>query len=428
MEKLVKPEEHGPRLFIDAGMRREAVNGKNIHLTIDVDFQQKVTTIVQDEVARLSREPAHRKVLNMLGIPVFPATVLVMNVHNGEIYAMVSTPGFDPNRIHDSEYFKETITDKMYPLYNRAISGIVKGASPAGSTIKPLVAIAALEEGAISENTHYLCEGVEYIGDKEYVCMNRAHHGEINVIDALKVSCNIFFYKAGKALGSKRLSSWYSDLGLGAKTGVDLSRERKGHLPENAFTGVRWSLGENYHLAIGQGAVDVTPIQLACAYSTIVNGGFKVNPHLKYDPSDPTLNEPKGRIKLSQKNVDIVEKGMWEVVQAGGYPRGTAFRLGMIDGFEYIGKTGSAEAGRGRRKVTHAYFAAVAPYEEPEIVVVALIPYADHGGSSCAQLVKRIIKAYFNLDEFEDIDTDPNRGGDSEYWDDSESLDNGALG
>ena len=94
VEKLVKPEENGPRLFIDAGMRREAVNGKNIKLTIDVDFQQKVTSIVQDEVARLSREPAHRQVLNRLGLPEFPAAVLVMNVHNGEIYAMVSTPEF----------------------------------------------------------------------------------------------------------------------------------------------------------------------------------------------------------------------------------------------------------------------------------------------------------------------------------------------
>ncbi len=430
VEKLVKPDPDGPRLFINAGMRRDAINGRNIKLTIDVDFQQIVTNIVQDEVAKLSREPKHRAVLDKLGLNIFPAAVVVMNVHNGEIYAMVSLPEYDPNKIHDTAYFKSIMADKSYPLYNRVISGIVRGASPAGSTIKPFVGMAALEEGAITRNTLFDCEGVEYIGDKEYVCMNRAHHGFINVVDALKVSCNIFFYNTGKALGGKKLAAWLGDFGFGSETGIDLPKERSGHLPEHALTGFQWSLGENYHLSIGQGAIDVTPMQLACAYSTLVNGGNKINPHLKYDPADPTLTEPRGKIKLSQHNIDTIENGMWKVVQAGEYPHGTAFRLGMIDGFEYMGKTGSAEAGRGKNRVTHASFAAIAPYKEPEIVVVALIPYGDHGGASCARLVKRVIKAYFNLDDFEDINTDPINSNDAEGWDDyeKEDIQNGALG
>ena len=429
VEKLVKPEPDGPRLFINAGMRKDAINGKNLKLTIDVDFQQQVSDILNDELKKLSKEPAHRKVLNRLGYDEFPGVVVVMNVHNGEIYAMVSAPSYDPNKIHDPKYYKSIINDKKFPLYNRAIYGVVKGASPAGSTIKPLVGMAALEEGAITENTHFVCEGVEYIGDKEYVCLNRVHHGSLDVTDALKVSCNVFFYHAGQALGSKRLSSWLNEFGLGAVTGIDLPRERAGHLPENAFTGIRWSLGENYHLSIGQGAVDVTPVQMASAYSTIVNGGYKIVPHLKYDPSDPTLNEPKGRLKFSDKNVNIIKEGMWKVVQVGEYPRGTAFRLGMIEGFEYMGKTGSAEAGRRKKMVTHASFAAIAPYKEPEIAVVALIPYGDHGGASCARLVKRVIKAYFHLDEFQEINTNPEVNQDEE-WDEyeNESGSNGALG
>ncbi len=419
VEKLVKPNPDGPRLFINAGARREAINGENIRLTIDVDFQQKVSDILHDELRTLSKDPKHRKALNKHKFTEFPATVIVMNVHNGEIYAMVSTPEYDPNKIHGQEYYDEIIKDNRYPLYNRAITGIVKGGSPAGSTIKPLVGIAALEEGAITRNTEFLCEGVELIGDKEYVCMNRAHHGYIDVTDALKVSCNIFFYKAGAALGSKKLSAWMRDLGLGARTGVDLPKELPGHLPENAFTGRRWSLGENYHLSIGQGAIDITPLQLATAYATIVSYGSKPRPHLKYDPADPELNEPTGMMKLSKKNVDIVKEGMWKVVQSGEYPRGTAFKLGKIAGFEYIGKTGSAESGRRSNKDTHASFAAVAPYSDPEIVVVALIPYGDHGGASCARLVKRVIKAYFNLDEFEDIDAEPDVDEEFDFWNDS---------
>ncbi len=204
VEKLVKPDPDGPRVFINAGSRKEAINGNNLKLTIDVDFQQEVSNIVEDELAILAREPMHKRVLDKHKFPKFPATVIVMNINNGEIYAMVSTPGYDPNKIHDSVYYNKIMEDVRYPMYNRAITGVVRGASPAGSTIKPLVGIAALEEGVINRNTEFVCEGVEYIGEQEYVCMNRAHHGAIDITDALKVSCNIFFYKAGAALGGKK--------------------------------------------------------------------------------------------------------------------------------------------------------------------------------------------------------------------------------
>ena len=426
VEKLVKLYEDGPRVFVNAGMRREAVNGENITLTIDVEFQQEVQDILYDEVRRISRMSKHRKALNKHEFTEFPATVLVMNVNNGEIYAMVSLPGFDPNKIHEAEYYKQLVEDNRYPLYNRAISGIIKGGSPAGSTIKPLVGLAALEEGKITAQTHFLCEGALHIGDREYVCMNRAHHGSIDVTDALKVSCNIFFYRTGEALGGKLLAKWLRNFGLGVQTGIDLPRERAGHLPEHAFTGRGWSLGESYYMGIGQGAIDVTPVQLATAYAAIATGGNKIRPHLKFDPSDPFLNEPVARMSFSKKNVEIIKKGMWKVVQISAYPRGTAYRLGHIDGFEYIGKTGSAEAGVGRQKDTHASFIALAPYEEPEIVVAALMPYADHGGDSCSQLVKRIIKAYFQLDSFDDIDNEKiDTDQEYDFWND-DSIDEAA--
>lgn len=419
LERLVKLSPKSPRIFQRVSAKNEAINGSDIKLTLDVKFQQKVTEILDKELTRLSREPAHRSALRRHKLDKLTGAALVMNANNGEIYALVSLPSYDPNRIRKD--YRKLLRDKSprQPLQNRVIRGVISGGSPPGSTIKPLIALAALEEEKIKSGTEFLCEGVEMLGDKEYVCMNRAHHGDINVTDALKVSCNVFFYNAGKRLGSKKIAKWLTDLGAIGRTNIDLPNERTSKLSEKAFTGKKWSLGENYHISIGQGQIDSTPIHMATSYATLLNGGDKVRPHLRYNPMDPELNSPRARMRLSPSSIETVKRGMWKVIQWDEYPRGTATKYAKIPGFDYMGKTGSAQQ---NRRDTHAWMCAAAPYEKPEIIVAVLIPFANHGGSSCGPTVKKIVEAYFQLDEYE---PENNSNEDDEY---DENDGNEALG
>ncbi len=390
LEQMIKATPDGPRQFVESGQERRAVNGTDVYLTLDAEFQKKVTRIFDAELQRLSKMPEHRGALNRQQIGVFAGAAVVMNAKNGEIYALVSLPDFDPNTL--STEFSDLLKDRRKPLINRVIAG----SYPPGSTLKPLVATGALEEGRITANTHFDCEGSEFLGVKEFVCMNRAHHGSIDVTDALKSSCNIFFYHAGAALGGQKLSGWLNTLGLGHQTGIDLPGERAGHLPAKALAGKGWSLGENYYLAIGQGAIDATPLQMAVGYAAIVNGGLILRPHLRYDPADPELSEPRQQIRLSDKTVKLVEYGMWKVVQWDTFPRGTAVETARIPGFEYMGKTGSAQKDR---RDTHAWLVAAAPYKDPQIIVSVIVPFGNHGGSTCGVVVRKIVEAYFGLED-----------------------------
>lgn len=409
LEQMVRPDPSGPRQFIPSGPTRQAINGHDIALTLDAEFQKRITKIFDEELLRLSKLPEHRGALNRQQIDIFAGAAVVMNANNGEIYALVSLPNFDPNSL--SADFHDLLKDKRKPLINRVIAGCY----PPGSTIKPLVAVAALEEGRIRSNTHFTCEGVEVLGGKEFVCMNRVHHGSIEVTDALKSSCNVFFYHTGAALGGSRLAHWLSDLGLGRQTGIDLPGERDGHLPANALAGHHWSLGETYHLAIGQGAIDATPLQMAVAYATIVTGGNLPRPHLRYNPSDPELYESRSRVRLAPQTVKSVEEGMWKVVQSTGYPRGTASATARIPGFEYMAKTGSAQK---NRRDTHAWLVAAAPYNEPEIIISVIVPFGNHGGSTCGVIVRKIVEAYFGLEDFKDKQAEEEQSPDATEYED----------
>lgn len=422
IERMARPDPAGPRIFVESGPPRQAVNGSDIMLTIDAEFQKKVTDIFNGELRRLSRLPEHQRALYRQGIDTFVGAAVVLNPNSGEVYALVSLPNYDPNTL--SEDFRDLLKDRRKPFINRTIAG----SYPPGSTIKPLVAIAALEEGKVTPHTHHQCDGWLTLGNRDYVCMNRVAHGSIEITDALKSSCNVFFYRAGEALGGKLLVQWLRDLGLGRQTGIDIPGERPGHLPEAAFSGRGWSLGQTYHLSIGQGAIDATPLQMAVAYSTFLNGGRLLRPHVRYDPADPHLGEPVSQTRLDPQNVATVTRGMWKVIQARGYPRGTASQYAYIKGFEYIGKTGSAQKDR---RSTHAWMVAAAPYHKPEIAVCVIVPYGNHGGSTCGVIIRRIVEAYFNLKEYitDDPGALPEGGEDVDDWDGGgEEETGGALG
>ncbi|MCX7935972.1 MAG: penicillin-binding transpeptidase domain-containing protein, partial [Planctomycetota bacterium] len=278
-------------------------------------------------------------------------------------------------------------------LLNRAIAGQY----PPGSVFKPIVALAALAEERIAADTVFLCEGVERLGDHDFICMRRAVHGHISVADALMVSCNIFFYHAGRALGSRLIYIWAERLGLGHRTGIDLAGEAPGHLPREAFSGRGWALGNTYHLSIGQGPIAVTPLQIAVATAAIANGGKVVRPHLIYDPAQPEYDEPRAILKISPAALAAVRQGMWQVVQEN---RGTG-KEARLAGLAIAGKTGSAEWRKGQP--THAWFACYAPADNPQVVCVILVPEGNFGGHTCAPIARRILALYFNLPEEEGL-------------------------
>jgi len=411
--RLDRPDPHGPRVLTAVGTRGQVKNGTDIALTIDLDVQRKVRDTLRVALAGPQGAAEEERFRHLLGPAQLnsPAGIgwerhrdrnyyrgvcVLMNPTNGRIYALVSYPDFDPNRLHED--FRELHADPRQPLYNHAIAGEY----PPGSVFKPVVGLGALMEGSIGASTQFDCAGEIFLGTHRYICMHRAHHGPVDVRDALMLSCNIFFYHAAEALGPRRLYSWAWGLGLGHRTEVDLAGERPGHLPHEAYTGRGWAKGNTYHIGIGQGPITVTPLQMAVAFSAIANGGRIVQPHVVH--GDPALDQPRAELGLDPEHLRTIREGLWRVVQGpedtDAFRHGTAERAGRIPGLEYAGKTGSAEWQKS--KDTHAWFACYAPFEKPEVVCVVLVPEGKYGGSTCAPIARRILMDFFDIQETEE--------------------------
>jgi penicillin-binding protein 2 len=376
--RLEKTGAGGQRQLSCVGEPHPARDGVDIRLTIDLEQQRKIHGIMLEELEKLRLEHRGRE-----GKP-YAGVCLLMNPETGAIYALISVPGFDPNTL--AADFPELLKDERTPLLNRVIAGQY----PPGSVMKPLIALGALSEGVIQPDTTFCCEGVITLKNHDFICMRRVHHGNINVEDALRSSCNVFFYHAGQALGSKKIFKWAWDLSLGHETGIDISGERPGYLPPSAMTGRRWSTGQTYHFSIGQGALTVTPLQMAVAFAAIANGGRIVQPHVL---DSPQLSQSRAELAPPTEALETVRLGMWKVVQD---PHGSA-RKARLRSFDIAGKTGSAEWKKA--KATHAWFGCYAPFEKPEVVCIVLVPEGNFGGGTCAPIAKRILQAYFGLSE-----------------------------
>ncbi len=373
--RLERPDKNGPRVLAKKGFVAPARHGQDVPLTIDLNVQHEVRRVVREELGKLEHEK---------GRP-FQAAVVLLDPHNGRIYALVSEPGYDPNRFNED--FAELNEDPRHPLINHVIAGEY----PPGSVFKPLVALGALQEGAITAQTTFCCEGVLALGRHEFPCMHKVHHGDITVEEALEKSCNIFMYHTGGVLGSRKIYEWAWRLGSGHRTGVDLAGEASGQLPMRASTGRYWAKGNTYHLAIGQGPLTVTPLQIAVAFAAIANGGAVVQPHLLLD--DPTLDEPRGTIAVSDQALATVRRGMWRVVQGD---HGTA-KGARLPGMEVAGKTGTAQWRKSQPD--HAWFGCYAPFDDPQVVCVVLVPQGTLGGGTCGPIARRVLMAFFGIPE-----------------------------
>ena len=314
--------------------------------------------------------------------------VVVSNPKTGEILALVSSPGFDPQNI------KKSLNDANMPLLNRTIGGIY----PPGSTFKIVTVVAALMEKKADRNFTYDDQGVIKIGSFSYTNWYYNQYGKTEGVvgweKALARSVDTFFYKVGEMVGPNLLAAWANDFGMGKKTGIDLSGEVTGLIPtpewKERVKQEKWFLGNTYHMAIGQGDVLATPLQVNLMTNVIAAGGKKCKPHL-----NKGLSAKCQVLSIDEKILEIVKDGMIGACSKDG----TAFPL--FDFKPQIAcKTGTAEYILANGKTgTHAWLTAFAPVEDPTISVTVLVEGGGEGSRVAAPIARKILAKYFGVED-----------------------------
>lgn len=391
---------------------KEAIAGKNVVLTVDANLQKVTEDALKSNIEKI-RSGGYGKAYN-----ADAGSVIVMNVKTGEVLAMASYPDFEPQLFVDGisqEKYNEYISEEAnHPFVNRAISSV----SPPGSTFKMVTALAALETGAITTTEKINDIGVyNYSSDYKPMCwIYKSYgrgHGYLNVTDAIKHSCNYFFYELGERLGIDTLSRYTYSLGLGKKTGIELLGEVEGSVSskENSKAkGETFTGGNTLQAAIGQHDNSFTPIQMAKYISILANGGNDVDVTIIKSIIDENGNEIskeelnnfiKERLGLedtknieldfNNKNLQAILEGMRGVTSESG---GTAYSYFKDFNIEIGGKTGSAQTGvQGK---TNAWFVGFAPFDNPEIAVVVMVENGGSGGYT-AEVARDIIAEYFGM-------------------------------
>ena len=347
---------------------------------------------------------------------------LVAMKPNGEILAWLNSPSFDPNIFSSdisAKIWAKLTTDPFKPLRNK----IIQDHFSPGSTFKPFVALAALQEKVITDRTVINAPGIFRFGNRPYHNHNRNGEGNITVYEAIEKSSNVFFYKMGIALGIDKMYNYISLLGIGTKTGIEMDRETSGRMPsavwKKSLRGEDWQPGENLSTAIGQGYVTTTPLQLAVAYNAIATEGKIVKPFIvkkvvdhdgqilfeKFPAEirDITLPQPNG-YKIDRATFKIVKEAMRRVANGTS---GTG-RHWKIPGVQMAGKTGTAQVmsfsadqiyadclSRPIQMRHHGWYIAWAPWDKPEIVVAVLAQHSCHGNTGAAPIVRDVIESYF---------------------------------
>lgn len=385
----------------------EPVVGADVQLTIDADIQSVAEIALKTDIEKIANGGYAEKSDTNSG------AVVVMNTKTGEILALASYPDYEPQLFVNgisTEKYSEYVENQS--LYNRAISGTY---AP-GSTFKMVTAIAGLETGAISTTEEINCTGVYQAAHKPvcwYYSTYRRGHGSLNVIEAIQHSCNCFFYETGNRIGIETLSEYSEYFGLGRKTGIELPSESNGNIASRdraTEENREWYIGETLSAAIGQSYNNVTPLQMAKYISILVNGGHQIDvtivksvinsdgTEVSEDEINKYVNELLGieDVEIEEKifeteNLESVLAGMKNVTTESG---GTAYSIFKNSSIQVGGKTGSAQAG----SKTHAWFVGFAPFDDPEIAVVAIIENGAHGAYA-AQVAKDIFDSYFYEDE-----------------------------
>jgi penicillin-binding protein 2 len=375
--------------------RQEGVPGEDVGLTIDAGLQQAVLTTLGDE----------------------SASAVVMDCRNGEVLAMATNPSFDPSVFNSGvsqAQWVEWTKDRRTPLINKATSGLY---AP-GSTFKMAVALAGLESKAISASDRIECPGYLDLGDTRFHCWRKGGHGMLDLRGGLKNSCDVYFYEVARRTGIDHVAAMANRLGLGVELDLDLPGQRPGLIPTREWRmahGHAWNIGDTIVSGIGQGFIQVTPLQLATYVSRLASGRL-VQPHLTRKLAGAmqpgSVPEDWPPLKLPEKLLHDVREGMWAVVNEQG---GTAPLARLPDPtVQLAGKTGSAQVRRVSRELResghfdseklpwefrpHALFVAYAPYDAPRYGLAVVIEHGNAGAAAAAPMARDIMAEVLRRD------------------------------
>ena len=403
---------------------KKETQGENLRTTIDLEAQKLAQKLLENKAG----------------------SICAMDIYSGEIIAMASSPTYDPNKFTygiNKKDWNEIKNNKLRPLVNKSIAGLY---SP-GSTIKPLVALAALEYGIINPNLKIKCKGHDHpyeLYGQKYHCWKKNGHGIMSLRNAIKQSCDIYFYEVARLLGVDRLSIIAKRYGLGSKVLENIfSEEKKGLVPSTKWKKQvleqSWYLGETVITGIGQGYIQTTPLQLCLMTAQLANGGFKIKPNIIYNSNfnyeeilskiESEKNKPSKANILKDKNINLYEKlyknpKNIKIVLDAMYGStneqfGTSFRSRHVDKkYRYAGKTGTSQV----RRITdkdreldldtseieyknrdHALFVAFAPYDKPKYAISVLVEHGGSGSKAAAPLANKLIKKIIDRDKDREI-------------------------
>ncbi len=376
---------------------RRPTPGRALRLTLDLRLQQTLEQAYGEEA----------------GSAVF------LDPNSGAVLAMISRPAFDPNvfvRRFSQDTWDELENDPHHPLQDRA--SLSKFAP--GSVFKIVMSIAALEDGIASPSRGDHCTGSWKFGDKVYQCwaIRKGGHGYLTMREAIIQSCNIYFYHLGNDMGIERISRWAHALGFGQSTGIDLPQEKGGTVPDPDWkketfkkTDPIWHPGETISVSIGQGALEVTPIQMAVFAAVIANGGTIYRPHLTRAvevregvEEERREDDVVRRVPLHPRTLEVIRDAMWGVVNEDG----TGVRA-KIAGRDVCAKTGTAQVFKASRDVDadklpkekrdHAWFVGFAPKDNPQIAWAVFVQNGGHGGTAAAPIARAVLETFFKVQD-----------------------------
>ncbi len=393
----------------------ERLRGRKGRRLVEIDARGRIRRVVAEEAPVMGeslvltvdvfwQRLAHRLLEGQAG------AIVVMDPRDGRLLSLVSHPGVDPMYFvkgFPPKEWEKIRKDEKHPLLNKAFS-----AYPPGSTFKVVTAMAALEKRVVTPATTFFCKGYYRLGRRIFRCWRSWGHGEVNLVKALEVSCDVYFYRVGEEVGIDYLSRMARACGLGRPTGLGFPGEKAGLVPDRAWK-MRvfhepWQKGETLNVAIGQGALKVTPLQLAKLLSAVVNGGTLYRPWCVVqllDPYGEVVDEFRpqkdGKLPVKPRTLYYVKKGL---VAAVNGKEGTG-RAARMEDITVGGKTGTAQVVGMKKRIhskklpylkrDHAWFMAFAPAEKPEIVIVVFVEHGGHGGSAAAPIAGKFLKAYF---------------------------------
>ncbi len=400
-EKYLRGSKGGRQVEVDAFGREVRVLGEvlpipgwDLYLTIDVELQRKAEELLRDKVG----------------------AIVALDPSSGEILALCSSPSYSPSlfaRGISRGRWKRLRDHPLHPLTNRAIQGLY---AP-GSVFKIVTAAAALQEGRLSPKEKLFCGGSWRLGNRTYRCWREGGHGELSLHRAIVESCDVYFYQVGHRVGIDALSRYAQTFGFGKRTGISLPDEKGGLVPSRKWKreklGESWWEGETVTLAIGQGYILVTPLQMARMIAAVANGGDLYVPLLAQRVKEAEggremiyRHQKAGRLPLRPSVLEEIKRALVGVVAEEG---GTG-KAARIEGVRVAGKTGTAQVSKmGEKRLKpeelpyelrdHAWFVAYAPADDPKIAVAVLVEHGGHGGSAAAPLAREVIKKWLEIVE-----------------------------